>query len=179
MSRRLAALSSPPDKSAEKTKVPQETRPVAQTPSTKLPEVSPPPPPLVSRPPVTKKETLKSPPVTPPVERRPSYAAVSSSTPCRPASRRSHFRPDYRASSAGLSKGSGAKDRTTFRGTKELGDPDWCHCADQEVPVSRRVRLVRARSGEDSRPVSPKLRNSGIRREHIEAAGRAATYQEV
>jgi hypothetical protein len=67
-----AALSSPPDKSAEKAKVPQEIRPAARTPSTKLPEVRPAPPALVSRPPVTKQETLKSPPVTPPVERRPS-----------------------------------------------------------------------------------------------------------
>jgi len=67
-----AALSSPPDQSAEKTKVPQETRPVAQTPSSKLPETSPPPPPLVSRPSVTNKETLKSPLVTPPVGPRPA-----------------------------------------------------------------------------------------------------------
>ena len=67
-----AAPNSSPDKSAEKTKVPQETHPVAQTASSKLPEVSPAPPPLVSRPPVTTKDTLKSPPVAPPAERPPA-----------------------------------------------------------------------------------------------------------
>ena len=75
-----AALSFPPAKSAETTKVLRETRPAAQIPAHMLPEVSPP---LV--PPVTKKETLKeplkSPPVTPPPAPRTAPPAAPLSPP--------------------------------------------------------------------------------------------------
>jgi len=76
-----ATLNSLPDKPAETTKVPQEDRPVPQIRIPKLPEVSPPHPPVVSQPPVAKKELPKSPPVTPPVSPRTAPPATPSSPP--------------------------------------------------------------------------------------------------
>ena len=67
-----ALKNSSPDKSAEKTKVSQETHPDGRTASSKPPEVNPAPPPLVPRPPVTTKDTPKSPSIAPPAERGPT-----------------------------------------------------------------------------------------------------------
>jgi hypothetical protein len=80
-----AALSSPPDKSPETTRALQGTRPVAQIPTHKLPEVGLSRPTLVSQPSVTKRETLKEPlknPSVPPLETpRPDSPATSLSPP--------------------------------------------------------------------------------------------------
>lgn len=76
-----AALNSLPDKPTETTKIPQEAHPVPQIRTPKLPEVSPPHPPVVSQPPVLKKEPPKSPPVTPPVTPRTAPPATPPSPP--------------------------------------------------------------------------------------------------
>lgn len=76
-----AALNSPPDKSAETTKVQQGVRPVPQIQTPKLPEVRPPHPPLVAQTPVTKKEPPKSSLVTPPVTPRAAPPATPPSPP--------------------------------------------------------------------------------------------------
>ena len=104
-----AALNSSPDKSAEKTKVPQETHPVAQTPSSKPPEVSPRASAVGVATPGHNEGDPEESTGRSTSGATTSCAAVSSGALCRPASRHSHLRPDYRASSAGPSKGSERK----------------------------------------------------------------------